>query len=201
MFFEFVGRFFRENLAQHQTNRVDFLVPERIRFRLFKSLKVHIHLEFRQRRRHQLTVARENVATVGLHAHTVVLHTLRHLLPIVVLGGHNIHRFTHNGKRQQRHHNRNGTVARHNLLMVKFAHLLISFNSFNSLTPYFLTSQLLTPSSESHTAADSGFSAHCPCCFAEFPAPCSRDSSPSVGYCSTTPCISRLSVPFAVCQS
>ena len=90
MFAESFRRLLGEYLAQAEADGVEFGLPQRVAPRLSERLEVHVEFKFRQRRGHELTVAREDVASVGLHAHAVLLLPGGHLHPVIALGRHYI---------------------------------------------------------------------------------------------------------------
>ena len=121
-----------EYLAESVTNGIYLAVPKRIVLLEGRCLEVDENPIFGNAAGHQLTIAAEDIASVGLHTDRVALQSVGHLRPVLFLGGHDIECLADNGKAYERHYDGDSHVARHYFIIVKFAHLLLSF-----LIPHF----------------------------------------------------------------
>ena len=77
-------------MVQALRDGVKLHVPKRIVAGFLQRVEVHIYLEFRKRRRHELSVAAEDIAADRLHLHAVLLLPRCDLHPVVPSGGHDI---------------------------------------------------------------------------------------------------------------
>ena len=119
---EFLSALLREYLVQTLADGILLHIPQRVVLGGRQCLEVHKHLELRQRTRHQLTGAAQDVASVRLHGHGIFLLSLGNLHPVVVLGSHDVECLAHDGSRYQSHDDGDGAVAGHYFLMFKLAH-------------------------------------------------------------------------------
>ena len=101
----------RENALHALTDAVHLDRQERIADMLFFLLagriidfdhKVHIHFIFRQRRRQDLPIIGQNIATHRRERYIAPLETIVHGHPIVLFDGHNVERFAHNDQSDNR---------------------------------------------------------------------------------------------------
>ena len=122
MALEFFCCLLREYLVESLTDGVLLGIPKRVVAGFGQCLEVHEYLEFRQRTRHQLSCAAQDVASVRLHGHGVSLLSLGNLHPVVVLSRHDVECFSYDGGGNQGHDDGDGTIARHYFLMLKLAH-------------------------------------------------------------------------------
>ena len=110
-----------EYLVQAKTDGVLLGIPQRVVLCIFQRLEVHEDLKLRQRTCHQLSGTTQDVASVWLHGYGISLLPFCHLHPVIMLGGHDVERFTHYGYGENRHDDGDGAVAGHYFLVIKFA--------------------------------------------------------------------------------
>ena len=126
---EFFSGLRREYLSQSVTNRIKLVKPQRVTVLKSGSLIVHEYLVFRNRAGHELTIATEDIATIGLDDDAVSLQTVGNLRPILPFSRHDVEGPTYDDKAQHRQEQGNCHITWHDFICVKFAHtaLLLSF--------------------------------------------------------------------------
>ena len=111
MFGQLSRIYIRKNAVHPLTDAIHFDRQERIADQLFFMFtdrvihfdhKVHIHFIFRQRRRQDLPIIGQNVATHWRERHISPLEAIVYRHPIVLFDGHNVERFTHNDQSDNR---------------------------------------------------------------------------------------------------
>ena len=114
------SRLRREYMVQSLRDGVNFDVPQRVVTGRLQRVKVHVYLELRQRGRHKLSVATENIATNRFHLHAVLLLLRRHLHPVVTVDGHSAERLYQYGKGANGQTDSQTTEPRKYLFIVEF---------------------------------------------------------------------------------
>ena len=89
MFPKFVGTLAWEDMVEPHTDGVHLYGKQRVLL-LPTSHKVHVYLVFGNTACHELSVATEDITSVGLHAYAVALQARCHLLPVILFGSHDI---------------------------------------------------------------------------------------------------------------
>ena len=113
-----------EYLVQTLADRVELVEPQRVAVHEGGSLKVHVNLILRYRACHELSVATQDIATIGLYLYRVALQAVCHLRPVLLLGGHDIEGLADNSYADYRQHQGYRHVAGHYFLIAKLAHFL-----------------------------------------------------------------------------
>ena len=121
---ELCRRLRREDAVQSLGYGVEFDIPQRVVASCLQRVEVHVNLELRQRRCHELSIATEDISAHRLYLHAVLLLSRRHGHPVVPLAGHDIESFCHHGNGTDGNEEAQQTIARDYLLIVEFtAHL------------------------------------------------------------------------------
>ena len=143
MFPELFGALRWKDSVQTHTDAVHLHCQQRVLL-LSSSKEVHVHLELRYAACHQLSVAAEDIAAVGLYFYAVAFQPRCHLGPVLFLGRHYIKRLTDDGNAKYRQCYRNRKVAGHHFLSFKLAHFSGTFIIYGGWSDAFKRLSLLS---------------------------------------------------------
>ena len=122
---EFLGTLAWEDMIEPHADRVHLHGEQRV-FLLPTSHEIHEYLVFGNTACHELSVATEDIPSVGLHTDAVALEARCHLLPVILLGSHDIGSLAHHRQTDDGQYHRYDEITRHYLVIFELAHSLTS---------------------------------------------------------------------------